>query len=162
MVHAHLEHAISRVARHARQGQRHAPLVVEAARRGEARGLALEGALQRLLGAGLADAAGDADDRGGAAPARGAAEILERGHRVGDEQQRSVRGDARGHARDQRRCGAPLERGADVIMAIEFGAGEGDEEVARCHRAAVDRDAARAPLACAAAAGRSGGFGGGP
>ena len=60
MVHAELEHAVGRLARHARQRQRHAPVIVEAAGRGESRPAGAERQPQRLLGAGLADAAGDA------------------------------------------------------------------------------------------------------
>src|SRR5260221_111479 len=74
MVHAELEDAEIRLARHSRQRQRHAPLIVEAADGGVGQALARQRNPQRLLGPGLADAPSDADDPGMAAPPRRAAE----------------------------------------------------------------------------------------
>ena len=76
MVHADLEDAVARRRRHARQRQRHAPVVVERGRRIVDRALRRERARQHLLGAGLADAAGDGDDLAAVAPrARRSAEV---------------------------------------------------------------------------------------
>ena len=62
VVHAHLEHRIARMLRTARERQRHPPMIVVGRDRGM--GLAVLGQRQpqRLLGSGLADRAGDADD----------------------------------------------------------------------------------------------------
>ena len=76
MVHADLEDAELRRLRHARQRQRHAPMVVVGFLRG-VRGAGVRQAQpQHLLGAGLARAAGDGDDAGIAAHARRPADAL--------------------------------------------------------------------------------------
>ena len=63
-VHAELVDAVGRVARLARERERHAPVVVVAGGAGVGRRLGGERQAQRLLGAGLADAAGDRGDAG--------------------------------------------------------------------------------------------------
>ena len=93
VVHAHFEHREPRVARHAREAQRHAGVVVVALDRAVdlARSAAVERGVKRLLGAGLADRAGDPDDRRAAALARRAAERLQRRGRVVDQHVRAAR-----------------------------------------------------------------------
>ncbi len=147
MVHAELEDAIVGVARHARERQRHAPVIVEAADGGGGLALRFEGDAQRLLGAGLADAAGHAQDFCGRAVARRAAQGFERLLRVGDEDQGGVGGDAVGTAAGENAAGFFLQRRGDEIMAVEGRTDERDEKLARLHRAAVDRDAGRLPIA---------------
>src|SRR6185437_4636762 len=117
-----------------------------------------KGGAQRLLGAGLADAAGNRDDPRGAAPARGDAQRGQTVKRVGDPQQLSVADLARDHRRD----GAAGKGGLDVIVAVVIGTAEGDEEVAGRHGTAVDRHAGGLPVAGGSPAGRRGGLGGGP
>ena len=60
MIHAELEHAQRDVARQAREAERHAPMIVQAAFIGVGLDLGRKREAQRFLGAGLADAAGDA------------------------------------------------------------------------------------------------------
>ena len=91
MVHADLEHAVARLARQAGEADRHADMVVEARRAGRGRRLGRQHGAQRVLGAGLADRAGDAGDPRRAAPAAGAAEIDQRLHGVGHADQRAAR-----------------------------------------------------------------------
>ena len=62
MVHAQLEHAVARGLRQPGEAQRHAPLIVVAGGAGVGRRLPRQHVAQRFLGAGLADAAGDAGD----------------------------------------------------------------------------------------------------
>ena len=84
MVHADLEHAVLRGLRHARQRQRHAPVVVVGLLRGMRGAERRQAQAQRFLGAGLADAAGDGDDLRVAADARRARHAFQRragGHR---------------------------------------------------------------------------------
>ena len=89
--HAQLEDAEGRLGGHARQAERHAPVVVVARRAGVGGGLARQRPPQRLLGAGLADASGDGDDlRAGPRPG-GGGERAQRRRRVGDAQQRPRR-----------------------------------------------------------------------
>ena len=101
--------------------KRHAPMVVEAAGGGEAAALALEGAAQRLLGAGLADAAGDGDDgrawRAGAlrAPSASSAACVSATMSSG-----ASAGELRRRAADQRRRGALGKGVGDEIMAVEI------------------------------------------
>ena len=62
---------------------------------------------QRLLGRGLADRAGDGDDFGLRAGARGAGQIAQALEHVGDDQQRRVGGKLPALvARDHRKAGA--------------------------------------------------------
>ena len=74
MVHAKLEHRIGAIDRHPGEAEGNAPVVVEAARRGEGRGQGAKAGRQRFLGAGLADRTGDGDDlrpgRAGVPPSR--------------------------------------------------------------------------------------------
>ena len=148
MVHAHLEHAALRVARHARQRQRHAPMVVEAAGRGDGAALALERALQRLLGSGLADAAGDADDLRRRCAARAARPSASSAvMRIADDQQRRVRATPGGSAPP-----APRRRPWRARRRRNRGRRNSVRRARRrdrrrATRAAVDRDAARGPVA---------------
>ena len=88
MVHAQLEDTVNGVARHARQAERQAPMVVQAAGAGRRRRLRSETTGERFLGAGLAYAAGDADEARAAAFARRGAQGAQRGHGVVDQKDR--------------------------------------------------------------------------
>ena len=70
VVHADLEDAEIGIFRHARQGQRHAPVIVERRDGGMHPAGWRQHVTQHLLGGRLADRAGDGDDPGGAAVAR--------------------------------------------------------------------------------------------
>ncbi len=92
VVHADLDHRELGVARHPRQRQRHAPVVVVAGDRGMGRGpdrarIAASISLVEVL----PTLPVTADHPGSAAGASGAAERLQRRLHVGDEQQRRVR-----------------------------------------------------------------------
>ena len=75
MVHADLEHRVFGARRTSGQRQRHAPMIVVGGGRGVRLAVGGEREQQRLLGRGLADRAGDGDDLGVRAGARGAREI---------------------------------------------------------------------------------------
>ena len=147
MVHADLENPDFRGKRQARQRQRHAPMIVEAAGIGEGLGLAGKGETQRFLGAGLADAARDADEPRLAARPASAAQASQREKRIVHHEQAGVRRKtgrpAMGHGRDR----ALGERGRDEIMAIETRSRETYEQIARLQGAAVDGNAGRLPRA---------------
>ena len=88
VVHTGLEHAEIRVLPHVGERQRHAPMIVMGLERDmhEARGHQRN--LQRLLGSGLADAAGHRDHHGVlGAGARSSAEIVQGLKRVGNAEQ---------------------------------------------------------------------------
>ena len=111
MVHADLEHAVSRVGRQPRQRQRHAPVIVvtRRPRRASARAPTAR-ARSHLLGAGLADGAGDGDDAGLRPRAGGRAEPLH-ARAACRRRRRADRPPARRRApRDDRGDGAGLRR----------------------------------------------------
>ena len=140
MVHAQFEHAVARLARQAGQADRHTDMVVEARRAGGCRRLRREHGAQRILGAGLADRAGDARDPRLAARAPGVTEIDQRLHRVGDFHEIALRF---GHiARDDRRRRAARQRIGHESMAVSVLAGHGKEQIALADGAAVEGDAA--------------------
>ena len=98
---------------------------------------------QHLLGAGLADAAGDRGDLRSAAQARGDADPAERcKHVVGDRQRP---GDAAQRGEmvlvDDGGGGAGGKRKGDEIVAVMGIAADGEEGLARLDRAAVDGNA---------------------
>ncbi len=159
MVHAHFEHAEAGVARHPRQAQRHPGMIVVALDRtvGAARRGAVERGVERFLGAGLADRAGDADHPGAAARAGGAAQRGERGHRVGDAH--VGLGRRFGHQSPRR---SRTEGLIDEKMAVGGLPPERDEQVARPDLAGVEGDAADREAAVRGAAGGRGDLGGGP
>ncbi len=98
---------------------------------------------QRLLGRGLADRAGDADDAGACPPARRAAGRFERAeHVVHREQGRAFRHLADAAALDDAERRAAIRRRADIGVAVAVVAAYGEEHVARPQRAGVDGDAA--------------------
>ena len=115
VVHAHFEHRKARARRAARQRQRHAPVVVVGSSRSMRLAVARQRELERLLGAGLADRAGDADELGRAALPRGARQRDQALQHVGHHQQRRV---VREHAalcsrrrpQDRRRLSTPPRR----------------------------------------------------
>ena len=90
MVHADFEHRVFRSFRQPRERERHAPVIVVGGGRGMRLAVGGERELQGLLGGGLADRAGDRDDLGLRARARGAAEIAQGLQHVLDDQQRRV------------------------------------------------------------------------
>src|SRR5262249_17493426 len=74
MVHAHFEHRKSRRGWTARERQRPAPMIVVGSNRGMGLATCRKRKTQGLLGAGLADRSGDADDFASQADARSAGE----------------------------------------------------------------------------------------
>ena len=98
---------------------------------------------QHLLGAGLADRAGDRDDLRLRARARGDAKPLHRLQSVVDREHRPKRGELAPRARaTRRRRGAGFEGARDMVVAVVRIALDGEEEIAGLKRAGVDRDAA--------------------
>src|SRR6476659_285141 len=85
VVHADLEDPVDGPARHPGERQRYSPMVVVGGHRGMGGRACRKGNAQRLLGGGLADAAGDRDDARARPRPRGTAEGGERGKRVIDE-----------------------------------------------------------------------------
>src|SRR5580704_8355561 len=84
MIHAELEDAVAGIRRQAGERQWRVPMIVKPACRGIGWAGAGERQAQRLLGPGLADAAGNGDDPGSAAVAPRRAERGETGPRIGD------------------------------------------------------------------------------
>jgi hypothetical protein len=84
---------------------------------------------QHLLGAGLADAAGDGDDAGIRARTRGTADGFERAQRIGDAQQRAAGCAAGIGIGDDGRSRAGLNAGRDELVAVARVL-QGDEHVA--------------------------------
>ena len=162
MVHAQFEHAIGMAGRHPRQAERHAPMVVQVAGGGEGRVLGGKRGAQRLLGAGLANRAGDRDHRAAEAHAGIGAQRGQRLRGVVDHQQRRVR--VHGLRRPMHHGGgrALAERVGNVVVAVEVGAGQGDEEISGFDAATVDRHAACHPVADRRSTGRCRRFLGGP
>ena len=104
----------------------------------------LEGEPHRLLGAGLADRAGDGDDRRVRAPPRRDAEAPHRVEHVRRDEERAGAGKLRRAVLGHHRCRGTLgERVADEAVAVMDVALDGEEQVARLKRAGVDRDAGR-------------------
>ena len=97
---------------------------------------------QRLLGSGLADRAGDADDLCRRTRARRPREVAQSVEHLGHDQQRRIRGKAgalvRGH---HRKGGTGRERGRDEIVAVAVVALDGEKRFSGRNRAGVDRDA---------------------
>ncbi len=162
MVHAELEHAIAGVARHARQAERRAPLVVEVAGGGEGRREQRQHRAQRFLGAGLADAAGDGGDLGIGPAAGGAAQVLQRLHGVDHFDHRRAGGQIVRAAMDQRAGGAALQGGGGEIVPVEGRALQRHEQVALLEAARIDRDAGHGEVARTLPGDGGGDLGGGP
>ena len=143
MVHADLEHAELGFGRHARQHQRHTPLIVETLDRGMRRAGARQNRPDRFLGGGLADAAGNRRDFGGTAGPAGPGEIAEpiKGIRHDDQ---SIAKPIGFFLADQRRDGAIGEGLRHEIMAIEPVALDGNEQALRRDLTRIDREAADA------------------
>ena len=139
MVHADLEHAVPRVARQAREADRHADVVVVAGDAGRGRRLCRQQGTQSVLGAGLADGAGDAGDARRAAAAAGVSQIGQGLHRVGDTDQRPLR--PRNVARHDGGRGAAHEGVGDVDVTVGGLAVQREEQVALADGAAVESDA---------------------
>ena len=137
VVHADLDNGEIGGRGHARQGQRHAPMVVVAGFGGVDIALSGQGDPGHFLGRGLADRAGDGDDLALHAGAAGAAQRLKRGQNVRDDQQGRVIGDTLGNAADQRGAGALFQRLGHEIMAVPRRL-QRDEQIARLDGAGVD------------------------
>ena len=95
VVHADLEDAEVGCLGHARQRQRHAPMIVERGDRRMHAALRLEHMAQHLLGRGLADLPGDGDDLGGAAVTRRTTEPDHRFEHVVDDDHRCIQSSER-------------------------------------------------------------------
>ena len=104
MVHADLEHGVFGARPAARERQRHAPVIVVGGGRGMRLAVGGEREAQRLLGAGLADRAGDGDDLGRAsARARRGRDRARPSSTSSTSKQRRIGGKARALARARRR-----------------------------------------------------------
>ena len=127
VIHPHLEHAEASVARHPRERQRHAGVIVVAFDRAmrPARRDAVERGEDRLFGAGLADRAGDADDARLTACACPARHRIERRGDIADQHMRMI-----DWLRHHRAGSAASERGIDEAMAVGRLARHRDEQLA--------------------------------
>jgi hypothetical protein len=146
MVHADLEHAELGIARHPRQHQRHAPVIIEAFDRG----VRLTGGRERgpdgFLGRGLAGAAGHRDNL---RPAAGSGSFPQRDksfQRVGNDDQVSAAVPGVEGLRHQRCRRSVGQRGTDEVMAVEILALDGDEQRLRRYFAGIDGDAGDRPV----------------
>jgi hypothetical protein len=131
VVHADLEHAEGRLARHAGERQRHAPVIVE----GGGGGMRLAGGRKRhaqhLLGRGLAHAAGDRHDLPMRARTRRAAHVLETPQRILRHlEHRPCSRHLRRHARDDAKPCTGLQRIGHEVMPVMPVALDGDEDIA--------------------------------
>ena len=158
-VHAHLQHREIALRVHPRQSQRQADAVVETrdARMDRAETLERPGAHRPR--AGLADAARDGDD---ARPAPGAGGAAERDQGLSgvpdfDRRQPRVRG-----PRHDGADGAGGRGRRDEVVAVEILAPQGDEQVPRRGRTAVDRHPGGRERTARRAARRGGGLVAGP
>ena len=139
IVHAHFEHRELGVARHPREAQRHAGVVVVALDRAMdlARAVAVERGVKRFLGAGLADRSGDADDRRAGCARATPGQRLERRER----RPRPARAGRRPACETSAPAAPAAKARVDELVAVVDGAGHGDEQVARPDLAAVEGDA---------------------
>src|SRR5262249_29191373 len=142
MVHAYFERSVACALGTARERERYAPMIV--VRSNRSMGLAAPGERepQRLLGAGLADGAGDRDDlrvRACARRPRQVAQALE--HVVDDEERRMLWEATTSVGGNDRKACARRERGLNEVMAVAIVAPNGEERFAGRNRARVDRDA---------------------
>src|SRR5262249_39034111 len=142
MVHAQLEHGVACALWTARQRQRHAPMVVVGRKRGMGLAVAGKRQTQPLLGARLADRAGDADDFRSRARARRPREVAQALEHVGNDEQRRILGKALAPVGgDDRKPGACRERGRNEVAAVAVVAFDGEDCFAGRTRARVDGNA---------------------
>ena len=140
MVHAHFQHGVFRALRAARERQRHAPVIVVGCRRRMRLAVLRQRKPQRLLGAGLADRAGDADELGLAARTRGTRERDQAVQHVRHREQRRVLGKFIAPARrNDGKAGVLLQCRLDELMPVARIALDREERLARRDRAGVDR-----------------------
>jgi hypothetical protein len=98
--------------------------------------------MERVLGSGLADRAGDRDHPGGGTGARRGGEVAERREHVGHDEQRRVRRHLLTPlGGDDRERGAVLESAGDEVVAVAVLAADGKERLAPPDGAAVDGEA---------------------
>ena len=154
VVHPQLEDTVVGVGGQARQAERDAQMVVEIAGRRGGRALAGQGHAQRLLGPGLADRAGDRGDPGPAAQAAEPPKGLQGRKGIGDLDHRRIGCQSRRPLVDDGGGGAGIECLGDVVVTVVVGTGQGDEQVARFQRTAVDDHTGRRPVTDGLAVGR--------
>ena len=143
MIHADLEHAEADACGHARERQRHAPVIVIGGGGGVGRADAGEHRAQHLLHGRLADRAGHRNNPRPRARARSDAQPFHGLERVVDRERRAETGEPPGpFARHDGRGSPGIEGASDVIMAVVRVALDGEEKIAGLKRATVDRDAA--------------------
>jgi len=133
------------VARQAREAERHAPMIVQAALIGIGLDLGRKREAERFLAAGLPTLPVTPRSAPGCARAR-RAQACEAGQRIsttssGASAASAAAGDGRGGDRPS------LQRRGDVVMAVEARALERHEELAGLDAAAVDGDACGPPVA---------------
>ena len=134
---AHFDDGEAVVGEQPGEGGGDADVGVFAAVGGEGEAVSAEGGGEGLLGGGLAVAAGDADEGGGGAVAKAAGELLEGGEGVGSGD--LAPGGVFGVDTAAEGCGCAVAEGvADVVVAVDAGAGQGDEEHAGLDAAAVE------------------------
>ena len=156
VIYANLENAEVGGGRHARQGQRHTPVIVVGGGRSVCRATLRQHHPQHLLYARLADRTGHRDDARPCAGARGDAKALHRDQRVvGCKDGTQMRERGRPLALNDRRRRARLECARDKIVAVMRLAVDGDEQIAGLERAGIDRNPADLPFHRFAGGGQS-------
>ena len=156
MIHADFEHAVSDIARHRREAERHAPVIVVGRGRGMGAAQAHRSASRSIslvvVFPALPVTAMILRVR---ARARGARQIFQTALGVGDRQQRRRSPAASGIARDQRRARLRSKRSVHEIMAVARVALQRHEQIAGLERARVDGKSGH----CEGVAGRAQGGG---
>ncbi len=138
--HSHLQHGPVILRGQPAEGQGEADQVVEVSLGGHPRpGLHQDGA-EHVLGGGLAGRAGHRDDRPGESPPHPGRQIAEGDQGIGDADHRH--GESGDDVLAQAGRGAALHRLGQKVMAVEVGAAQGHEEIARADRPAVGGHAA--------------------
>ncbi len=141
--HSDLEHAELRRLRHARQRQRHAPMVVVGRHRGMDAPLPGQGDAQHFLGRGLADRTGDRDGRATELGPSRHSQLAEPIEHVIHDNQGGIGRKLRPVIRvDHGGSGPLLERIRHEIMAVAGFAANGEEQTARLDRPGIDGDRA--------------------
>jgi len=136
VIHADLKHAVARLARQAREADRHADMVVVAGHAGGGRRFRRQHRAQGILGAGLPDRTGDAGDARRAPVTGGAAEFDQRLHRVGNADQGAP--GAFDVARDDGSSGTARQGVGNESVAVGRLAAQREEEVTFPDGAAVE------------------------
>ena len=121
VIHPHLEHTVVGVPGHASQTERQSPVVVEVALAGNGQLLAPENQAQSILGACLADTAGNGDNAGTATPPCGLGHCAQGIKSITDLDQWCIVAKAFGLAMHERSRGAACKGISEPAAACRRG-----------------------------------------